>query len=130
MGGASAEGRMAIRVSDLSRVQPQPARGRGAAAHRPRRHGGRIEEVLYVSQGTVKAHINHIYPSSTSTAKASCSNCSTMEKPVRKGRRSSSSLGRTRSGKQDRGGTVAHAERLLGEVCRGAVLCCCALDAR
>lgn len=60
--GASAEGRIAIRVSDLSRaynLSPREeevlqliAQGDTVAE---------IGDVLYVSQGTVKAHINHIY---------------------------------------------------------------------
>ena len=62
MGSASAEGRMAIRVSDLSRaynLSPREeevlqliAQGDTVAE---------IEEVLYVSQGTVKAHNHSIY---------------------------------------------------------------------
>ena len=93
MGGASAEGRMAIRVSDLSRaynLSPREeevlqliAQGDTVAE---------IEEVLYVSQGTVKAHINHIYRKFNIHSKSELFELlNDVEKPVRKGRRSSSS---------------------------------------
>ena len=93
MGSASAEGRMAIRVSDLSRaynLSPREeevlqliAQGDTVAE---------IEEVLYVSQGTVKAHINHIYRKFNIHSKSELFELlNDVEKPVRKGRRSSSS---------------------------------------
>lgn len=92
MGSASAEGRMAIRVSDLSRaynLSPREeevlqliAQGDTVAE---------IEEVLYVSQGTVKAHINHIYRKFNIHSKSELFELlNDVEKPVRKGRRSSS----------------------------------------
>lgn len=94
MGSASAEGRMAIRVSDLSRaynLSPREeevlqliAQGDTVAE---------IEEVLYVSQGTVKAHINHIYRKFNIHSKSELFELlNDVEKPVRKGRRSSSSV--------------------------------------
>ena len=88
MGSASAEGRMAIRVSDLSRaynLSPREEEVLQLIAQE-------IEEVLYVSQGTVKAHINHIYRKFNIHSKSELFELlNDVEKPVRKGRRSSSS---------------------------------------
>lgn len=57
-----AEGRLAMRISDLSQVYSLSPREEEVlqllAQHST---VAEIEEVLYVSQGTVKAHINHIY---------------------------------------------------------------------
>ena len=99
---------MAIRVSDLSRaynLSPREeevlqliAQGDTVAE---------IEEVLYVSQGTVKAHINHIYRKFNIHSKKRavrtaqrCGEACAQGSPVFFVR-----LGRTKNGKQDRGGT-------------------------
>ena len=84
---------MAIRVSDLSRaynLSPREeevlqliAQGDTVAE---------IEEVLYVSQGTVKAHINNIYRKLNIHSKSELFELlNDVDKHVRKGRRSSSS---------------------------------------
>lgn len=89
VGSASAEGRLAIRVSDLSRaynLSPREeevlqlvAQGNTVAE---------IEEVLYVSQGTVKAHMNHIYRKFDIHSKTELFELlNDVEKPVRKTRR-------------------------------------------
>lgn len=58
----SAEGRLATRVSDLSRVHNlSPREEEVLQLLAQRTPVAEIEEALYVSQGTVKAHISHIY---------------------------------------------------------------------
>ena len=93
MGGASAEGRMAIRVSDLSRAYNLSRARKRCCSSSPKGDTvAEIEEVLYVSQGTVKAHINHIYRKFNIHSKSELFELlNDVEKPVRKGRRSSSS---------------------------------------
>ncbi len=59
---APAEGRLALRVSDLSKAYSLSPREEEVLQLLAQRSTvAEIEEVLYVSQGTVKAHINHIY---------------------------------------------------------------------
>lgn len=59
---APAEGRLATRVSDLSHVYNLSPREEEVLQLLAQRSTvAEIEEVLYVSQGTVKAHVNHIY---------------------------------------------------------------------
>ena len=62
MESGPAEGRTAMRVSDLSRVYSlSPREEEVLQLLAQRATVAEIEEALYVSQGTVKAHINHIY---------------------------------------------------------------------
>ncbi|RNL47139.1 helix-turn-helix transcriptional regulator [Paraeggerthella hongkongensis] len=62
MESGPAEGRTAMRVSDLSRVYSlSPREEEVLQLLAQRATVAEIEEALYVSQGTVKAHVNHIY---------------------------------------------------------------------
>ena len=86
---ASSEGRLAIRVSDLSRAfNLSPREEEVLQLIAQRNTVAEIEEVLYVSQGTVKAHINHIYRKFDIHSKTELFELlDDVEKPVRKTRR-------------------------------------------
>ena len=94
VGSASAEGRLSIRVSDLSRAfNLSPREEEVLQLIAQRTTVAEIEEVLYVSQGTVKAHINHIYRKFDIHSKTKLFELlDDVEKPVRKTRRSDAAL--------------------------------------
>ena len=120
MGSAPAEGRMAIRVSDLLRVQLESARRRSAAAYRSTRHGGRDRRGSVRVPGHGEAHINHIYRKFSIHLKKTgelFELLDTPEKPVRKSAGVWGLAGDERRRMRRR--NHCGAERLLGEVCRG-----------